>query len=590
MTLLDKLVKLAAERVTDMLSDEKAQKSDFTGSTKQLDMGIDMERKEHGPDGPEGGKHDITQNSPEAPEEIAKAHLAEIPDYYTRLEKMEEAVEKSASVLEDDWANAHDSPEYGLSHSEYPKFYADAERRARMKLREAYDNHYKPEALGLMRKTYEDPSREAERNGSPYEASSYASPFWNPRSKARATEPVLNQDFNAARSLARAYPQEWKDIRKNEGLPDANLPAPKSNLPRRALQDQMNMNSARSKFMNTFGDAYAGLEGVQNVVNPVLNAGYEGGKALLGAGADVAGYGLGTAKDLALYPLYPVRALGTMAGNSTTADWLEGIRPAEYGPAVGNRAPIKPGAAPNPRAQMSDAEVAEAIDDDISKRASVKLAALTKLALSPTTLASYLDRASTSGMYSAANKVLRKAPHPSLNLRVIPPEQVPSKAYTHAPMTWTKEHIVPGEGAYENLKSVFDETNPKLTAALDSRKKGILTSMSKLDKHSPGIGEALTDRMDSARRAESTIRAHTRGTEETEEMLHRQGYPVRATDNELAMGESAPYRRVLNMQGGLANPARHLDAFKTPALLELAGREHPPVSSGIMDFLRDILG
>lgn len=58
---------------------------DFKGeyNKKELEMGIDVE-KEH-------------TNDPRMAERIAKDHLAEIPDYYTRLKKMEdEALKKEA--------------------------------------------------------------------------------------------------------------------------------------------------------------------------------------------------------------------------------------------------------------------------------------------------------------------------------------------------------------------------------------------------------------------------------------------------------------------------------------------------------------
>ncbi len=54
--------------------------------TEQFRMGLNVEL-EHGVHDPET---DVTQNDPLLTGKIAWAHLKEFPDYYTRLEKMEE--------------------------------------------------------------------------------------------------------------------------------------------------------------------------------------------------------------------------------------------------------------------------------------------------------------------------------------------------------------------------------------------------------------------------------------------------------------------------------------------------------------------
>ena len=51
---------------------------------EQLAMGVKVEMEEHTDD-------------PELAKQIAKAHLAEIPDYYTRLAKMEADAKKEVS-------------------------------------------------------------------------------------------------------------------------------------------------------------------------------------------------------------------------------------------------------------------------------------------------------------------------------------------------------------------------------------------------------------------------------------------------------------------------------------------------------------
>lgn len=57
---------------------------------EQFRMGMDVEL-EHGTRDPHTN---VTDNDPLVTGKIALAHLAEYPDYYTRLEKMEIAAEK----------------------------------------------------------------------------------------------------------------------------------------------------------------------------------------------------------------------------------------------------------------------------------------------------------------------------------------------------------------------------------------------------------------------------------------------------------------------------------------------------------------
>ena len=57
---------------------------------EQFRMGIDVEL-EHGL---QDSETDVTNNDPLLTGKIALAHLKEFPDYYTRLEKMEEEAEE----------------------------------------------------------------------------------------------------------------------------------------------------------------------------------------------------------------------------------------------------------------------------------------------------------------------------------------------------------------------------------------------------------------------------------------------------------------------------------------------------------------
>jgi hypothetical protein len=55
---------------------------------EEFAAGLVVER-EHGPGGPAGGVADISAGDPLVEGKIAWAHLMELPDYYTRLSRME---------------------------------------------------------------------------------------------------------------------------------------------------------------------------------------------------------------------------------------------------------------------------------------------------------------------------------------------------------------------------------------------------------------------------------------------------------------------------------------------------------------------
>lgn len=60
----------------------------FGGDMKEFAKGVE-EEQEHGPQGPAGGKFDITGGDSMEEALIAAAHLAEDPEYYTKLELLE---------------------------------------------------------------------------------------------------------------------------------------------------------------------------------------------------------------------------------------------------------------------------------------------------------------------------------------------------------------------------------------------------------------------------------------------------------------------------------------------------------------------
>lgn len=90
-----KAIKLAAERKE--LTEEKIQAFlKILGpkvTREEFLAGVEVE-KEHGPSGPKNGIFDVTNGNMLITAKIAAAHLAELPDYYTRLKKMEEEGER----------------------------------------------------------------------------------------------------------------------------------------------------------------------------------------------------------------------------------------------------------------------------------------------------------------------------------------------------------------------------------------------------------------------------------------------------------------------------------------------------------------
>lgn len=66
----------------------------------ELKMGVKVEQ-EHGPNGPLNGAFDVTGGDITVPVFIAAAHLAELPDYYTRLAHMEKEGEEELDETEE---------------------------------------------------------------------------------------------------------------------------------------------------------------------------------------------------------------------------------------------------------------------------------------------------------------------------------------------------------------------------------------------------------------------------------------------------------------------------------------------------------
>lgn len=88
-------MKIAAERSADYQKVSEAQIADILtilgnpNLRDQLMMGIEVE-KEHGRYGPKDGAFDVAGVDLHKCAFIAAAHIAEVPDYYDRLKKMEE--------------------------------------------------------------------------------------------------------------------------------------------------------------------------------------------------------------------------------------------------------------------------------------------------------------------------------------------------------------------------------------------------------------------------------------------------------------------------------------------------------------------
>ncbi len=93
MTEFAELLKVAENEVTAAMLKELVADLAYTGDMEQLLKGV-SEEQEHGPDGPEEGKYDITDGDLEDTANIAASHISEIPDYYDRLEDMEEEAEE----------------------------------------------------------------------------------------------------------------------------------------------------------------------------------------------------------------------------------------------------------------------------------------------------------------------------------------------------------------------------------------------------------------------------------------------------------------------------------------------------------------
>jgi hypothetical protein len=100
--------------VTDELLDTVADKLGFDYSKydrEQLRKGLEQE-KEHGSQYvSEGGEAvNLTKNNPVEAGRIAFAHIIEIPDYYTRLDEMEEEAKEEKGTKEEESDGEH--PEY----------------------------------------------------------------------------------------------------------------------------------------------------------------------------------------------------------------------------------------------------------------------------------------------------------------------------------------------------------------------------------------------------------------------------------------------------------------------------------------------
>lgn len=91
-------MKMAEKKVSDSSARSIAEDLGFSGDFGQLLRGMEVE-KEHGPEGPEDGKFNITDGDSEDTASIAAAHISEIPDYYDRLDKMEETAKKEAMLF-----------------------------------------------------------------------------------------------------------------------------------------------------------------------------------------------------------------------------------------------------------------------------------------------------------------------------------------------------------------------------------------------------------------------------------------------------------------------------------------------------------
>lgn len=89
MSALQDILKLSSSEVTAAMVKEIAADIGYDGDLEELLKGM-SEETEHGSDSPGNGKYNVTGDDPKATAEIAAAHIEEIPDYYERLEEMEE--------------------------------------------------------------------------------------------------------------------------------------------------------------------------------------------------------------------------------------------------------------------------------------------------------------------------------------------------------------------------------------------------------------------------------------------------------------------------------------------------------------------
>lgn len=77
---------------------EKAKKLNILKKVTQVQAGMQLEA-EHGTK--YGKKYDVTGNDPKKTAKIVAVHLKEIPDYYSRLEKMEDNYKKDKNNKEE---------------------------------------------------------------------------------------------------------------------------------------------------------------------------------------------------------------------------------------------------------------------------------------------------------------------------------------------------------------------------------------------------------------------------------------------------------------------------------------------------------
>lgn len=77
---------------------DKAKKLNILKKVTQFQTGMQLEA-EHGTKF--GKKYDVTGNDPKKTAKIVTVHMREIPDYYNRLEKMEDKFKKDKNNKEE---------------------------------------------------------------------------------------------------------------------------------------------------------------------------------------------------------------------------------------------------------------------------------------------------------------------------------------------------------------------------------------------------------------------------------------------------------------------------------------------------------